>query len=204
MLTPKVKETAAELGISELMEKVYNAVSAVEGVHGVTFDFSQWTPNYPCIKVIVRYQLPAGHTLRERHRIVRPVEKSIKSCGLLQAQEYNRYDMDKEHLIFYYRTKTADDYTLYPSDFGYGFVPTTGELQQLQTEFVAWDGDKEAFTDDFHNRSREIDFYKARADEIARLLDQLSETEKRHREELAAKDRLIDDLKLALKEAQNS
>lgn len=203
MLTQKVKETAAALGISELGEKVYNAVSNVEGVHGVTFDFSQWEPDYPCIKVIVRYQLPAGHTLRERHRIVRPVEKSIKSCGLLQAQGYSRYRMDKEHLIFYYRMKTKDDYTLYASDFS-SFVPTVKELQQLQAEFISYDGDKEAFLHDFQVHSWKHNFFDDRGKEIARLMDQLLETEKRHREELAAKDSLIADLRKALEKTQNS
>lgn len=201
MLTDEIKQAAEQYGILDLAKKLYTAVSSFDGIDDVTFDFSEWEQDFPAFKIIAKHHIPSDYTLRQRHRIVRPIEKIIRGYGLLQTQWYG---MDDEHLYFYYRTKTEADYTLYPSDFGYGFVPTTGELQQLQTEFAAWDGNKEAFTDDFHHRSRQIDFYNARADVIACLLDQLSETEKRHSQELAAKDSLIADLRKALEKARNS
>lgn len=201
MLTKKIRQEAEQLGILDLAEKLYTAVSAFDGIDDVTFDFSGWEPDFPALIIIAKHHMPADCTLRQRHRIVRPVEKIIKGFGLLQTQWYG---MDDEHLYFYYRTKTAADYTLFPNDFGYGFVPTAGELQQLQAEFDNFQGNKEEFCRDFHNRSRQIDFYEARADVIARLMDQLSETDKRHREELAAKDSLIADLRKALEKAQNS
>lgn len=79
-----------------------------------------------------------------------------------------------------------------------GFEPTPDEYEQIECAYYDFDGDKDAFCKAFVENNGEMKVYKARAEEIARLRSQMMEDEKRHKREIADRNRRITDLEAAL------
>ena len=75
-----------------------------------------------------------------------------------------------------------------------GFEPTAGEYAKIEEAYYEFDGDKDAFCKAFVKDGGEQKICKARADEIARLRSQMLETEKQFKNDVADRDRLIDQL----------
>ena len=79
-----------------------------------------------------------------------------------------------------------------------GFEPTPDEYAQIESAYYRSDGDKDAFCKAFIAHGGEWKIYKARAEEIVRLKDQMAEAEKRHEQELSERDRRLADLQAEL------
>ena len=79
-----------------------------------------------------------------------------------------------------------------------GFTPTADEYVQIEAAYYDFGGDKDAFCKAFVEHGGEQKLYKARAEEIARLKEQMADTEKRHGQELSERDRRISKLQTEL------
>lgn len=75
-----------------------------------------------------------------------------------------------------------------------GFEPTYDEYRKIEEAYYDFEGDKDAFCKAFVENEGELKIYKARAEEIARLRNQMIEVEKQYKKEVADRDHRIDRL----------
>lgn len=75
-----------------------------------------------------------------------------------------------------------------------GFKPTTSEYAKIEGAYYDYDGDKDAFCKAFVDNGGEKKICAARADEIARLRDQMLEAEKQFKKDVSDRDRRIEEL----------
>lgn len=66
-----------------------------------------------------------------------------------------------------------------------GFEPTSAEYEEIERAYYDFDGDKDAFCKDFARTGGEKKIYQRRAEYIAELESQLTDSEKEHKAEIA-------------------
>lgn len=75
-----------------------------------------------------------------------------------------------------------------------GFEPTAKEYTKIEQAYYDFDGDKDAFCEDFIRNGGAQKFYKDRVAEIDRLNSLLLESERQHKRDIAESKKQIDEL----------